>query len=952
MCAPLHFTSPARRNTMVPHQSRTLRLLGGAFPLIALLSIFAGCGSSTAPLPVPSGVTIAAPNSSNVDPGDSASLTATVTNDDNAAGVTWSLSGTGCTAAACGALSAATTTSVTYTAPAKVATAFTVTLTATSIAKPTISATATLNVPMNPAITTPAGVLPAGVVGAAYATTLAGTGGITPYHWSVTAGALPAGLSLNASTGVLSGIPTASGNPTFTVTLTDSGSPALTTSAVYTLASAYPAIAITTTTLPTATLGTSYTQALAVTGGSGAGYTWTVTSGTGLSASGLTLTPAGVITGIPTAAEPATPFTVQVTDSANDTATATLALTVTSVAFQGQVLSGTQGIAGATIQIYAVGSTGTGSASIPMLTQAVTTDSAGYFAINGLYTCGMSSTGTAIPLSTPIYMTATGGTVGTNPANPAITLISAVGNCSSLTPTTYTYINELTTAAAVWALSPFTTAIGSIGATSTNSLGITNAFLDAALLANPATGSLPTLPTNLAVETGKLAALADALATCVNAAASSACTPLFTAATVGSAAPADTFAAALNIVKNPGQNVAAVFATIAANGTAQPYSTTLTKSPNDWTMSLNVSGGGLTAPTAMGIDAQNNVWVVNQVGPLSAFNPQGTPLSTTGFGISNGTSQIAEVYGLAIDTSGNIWVTNTNGGSGAGSVTKFLGATPASTLGTLAGSYSDGSVQYPYAIAADTNGNIFVSNSGTSSATIFSSSGSLVTGGLGASQNLDMFPNAIAIDAAHGFWQSGDQNVAHISAPSVASPNGALQANIACCSESYGMATDAAGNLWIADYLGGSASEGAIAEVATSASGTSTLTFSGLASGGINHPAMVAVDSAQNVWFSNFIGNSITEIAGTVQPSVPSVLFRPRLVTSGSGSTPTAISPSSGVYGTGGYGLDASLSKPFTLLPDRSGNLWVSNEASTAVTMFFGLAAPTVTPLQPVPTAP
>jgi hypothetical protein len=101
---------------------------------------------------------------------------------------------------------------------------------------------------------------------------------------------------------------------------------------------------------------------------------------------------------------------------------------------------------------------------------------------------------------------------------------------------------------------------------------------------------------------------------------------------------------------------------------------------------------------------------------------------------------------------------------------------------------------------------------------------------------------------------------------------------------------------------------------------------------------MVAVDAAQNVWFSNFHGASITEFAGATNPTL---------------TVGTPISPTTGVYTTGGYGLDASLDGPFTLLPDRSGNLWVSNQSLPAhVTMFFGLAAPTVTPLQPVPTAP
>jgi hypothetical protein len=62
--------------------------------------------------------------------------------------------------------------------------------------------------------------LPAGVVGQGYSAQLNGTGGTTPYAWTVASGALPAGLSLSSS-GVISGVPSAAGNSTFSVRLTD-----------------------------------------------------------------------------------------------------------------------------------------------------------------------------------------------------------------------------------------------------------------------------------------------------------------------------------------------------------------------------------------------------------------------------------------------------------------------------------------------------------------------------------------------------------------------------------------------------------------------------------------------------------------------------------------------------------------------------------------------------------
>ncbi len=67
--------------------------------------------------------------------------------------------------------------------------------------------------------------LPNGTVGVAYSQTITATGGsATGYHFAVTSGALPAGLTLNNGTGAITGTPTAAGLSTFTVTVTDSAS--------------------------------------------------------------------------------------------------------------------------------------------------------------------------------------------------------------------------------------------------------------------------------------------------------------------------------------------------------------------------------------------------------------------------------------------------------------------------------------------------------------------------------------------------------------------------------------------------------------------------------------------------------------------------------------------------------------------------------------------------------
>ena len=80
----------------------------------------------------------------------------------------------------------------------------------------------TINPANTPTITTAS--LPSGTVNVSYSTTLAASGGVTPYSWSITVGSLPAGLTLTSSTGVISGTPTTAGTSNFTVQVTDANS--------------------------------------------------------------------------------------------------------------------------------------------------------------------------------------------------------------------------------------------------------------------------------------------------------------------------------------------------------------------------------------------------------------------------------------------------------------------------------------------------------------------------------------------------------------------------------------------------------------------------------------------------------------------------------------------------------------------------------------------------------
>jgi beta-glucanase (GH16 family) len=160
------------------------------------------------------------------------------------------------------------------------------------------------------------------MVGTGYSATLAATGGSTPYGWQVTSGALPAGLSLNLSTGVISGTPTNAVTATVTITLTDANTAS--TSAVFSLRILSAALAITTAAqLPDGTVGTAYSTTLAATGGT-MPYRWQVTSGALPAGLSLNLN-TGIISGTPTSATTGNPM-ISVTDANNVTTSAGFSL--------------------------------------------------------------------------------------------------------------------------------------------------------------------------------------------------------------------------------------------------------------------------------------------------------------------------------------------------------------------------------------------------------------------------------------------------------------------------------------------------------------------------------------------------------------------------------------------------------------------------------------------------
>ena len=172
--------------------------------------------------------------------------------------------------------------------------------------------------------------LPQGTAGQTYSETLAASGGTGNYTWRLAASSpdLPTGLTLNLSTGEISGIPTGTSNNNYTFTVTDQTPPTPQT-ATKTLrliiGDAPPPPTITPNSLPSGSVLQLYTFALTTSGGTGT-LTWDLANGS--LPVGLNLSSAGVISGTPTTAGTSSP-TFRVRDSGNPQQSATKQLSIT-----------------------------------------------------------------------------------------------------------------------------------------------------------------------------------------------------------------------------------------------------------------------------------------------------------------------------------------------------------------------------------------------------------------------------------------------------------------------------------------------------------------------------------------------------------------------------------------------------------------------------------------------
>ncbi len=228
-------------------------------------------------------------------------------------------------------------------------------------------------------------------------------------------------------------------------------------------------------------------------------------------------------------------------------------------------------------------------------------------------------------------------------------------------------------------------------------------------------------------------------------------------------------------------------------------------------------------------------------------------------------------YGIAIDGSGNVWISNLNGNN----VTQF------SSTGVTVGTYAVGTK--PVGIAIDGSGDVWVANENTNNVTeITSTTSGYVTG---ATYAVGTNPEGIAIDSAGNVWvvNSGSSDVTELSI------SGTTIGTYGVGAEPMGIAIDSTGNIWVTNFNSNTITE-------RNSSGTIIGSY---AAG--SYPLGIAIDSAGNVWVTNAIGNNVTEL--------------------------NASGNAIGTYTVGTY--------PAGIAIDGAGNVWVANASSNNITEFM-----------------
>src|SRR6185312_9486415 len=329
-------------------------------------------------------------------------------------------------------------------------------------------------------------------------------------------------------------------------------------------------------------------------------------------------------------------------------------------AVAGSIHGGQSPIQGATVTLYVTNSAATGYGQAGTVIGTDTSD------VNGNFQIDTPATTANCPAGQQAYVTAAGGYQSGQPTmlNNSVLMMAALGDCSGVNAATRVIINEVTTVAAAYALSGFTTTsssgalfVANVSAPLANSAaagsataaaGLPHAFLNAASLANYAGGTanltgpnitVGTTTVNGSIPTAEINTLADILQSCVNGqTGNSSCTSLFGfTPSISGTIPTNTLQSMINLARNPYPSAAAMTAASGLFSLSNPlpaFLPTLSAQPSDWSLAIVYKNATVfPAQYFIASDANDTVYAgasgSANVAALSAYGTA-TPTFTAG----------------------------------------------------------------------------------------------------------------------------------------------------------------------------------------------------------------------------------------------------------------------------------------------------------------------------------